>query len=253
MEYTVHKLAALSGVSIRTLRYYDQIGLLTPARISSNGYRIYGPKEVDALQQILFYRELGVALEEIGKLLVSGTFDRREALRGHHAALLLRRERLDALIDNVEKTLRTMKGEMTMSDKEKFEGFKQKLVEDNERTYGDEIRAKYGDDAVDRSNAKLMGMTPTQYAEVEELSERLNEALKEAFAQGDPAGEPAQRACALHKEWLCYFWEKYSKEAHMGLGQMYVDDERFTAYYDNIAPGCAVFLRDALAVFCAQD
>jgi hypothetical protein len=111
----------------------------------------------------------------------------------------------------------------------------------------------YGNETVNRSNAKIKGMTKEQYTEVERLSQEVNEAIKLAFAQGNPAGELAQKACELHKRWLCFFWDDYTPEAHMGVAQMYVDDQRFTAYYDKIAPGCAVFLRDALMVYCKDD
>lgn len=250
MEYTINKLAKLAGVSLRTLRYYDELGLLSPGRIRSNGYRIYGQKEVDQLQQILFYRELGVPLTDIKRILSAKDFDGRAALESHLSALLAKREQLDALIINVEKTIRAVKGETTMQDQEKFDGFMQKLVDDNEAKYGKEIREKYGDEAVDRSNAKVKGMNKDQYDEVEALSSQVSETLKAAFEQGDPGGELAQKACELHKKWLCYFWEHYSKEAHMGVAQMYVDDPRFTAYYDKIAPGCAAFLRDAVLIYC---
>lgn len=250
MEYTINKLAKLAGVSTRTLRYYDELGLLSPARVSSNGYRIYGEKEIDRLQQILFYRELGVSLEEIRNILASKDFNGLSALEGHLSALLARREQLDLLVANVRKTIMTMKGEITMNDQEKFEGFLQKLVDDNEQQYGEEVREKYGDEQVSRSNAKVLNMSREQYAELEKLTEDLNETLKEAFEQGDPAGELAQKACRLHKKWLCFYWADYSKEAHMGVTQMYVDDPRFTAYYDKIAPGCTEFLRDAVAIYC---
>ncbi|MDR1550585.1 MAG: MerR family transcriptional regulator [Hungatella sp.] len=250
MEYTINKLAKLAGVSTRTLRYYDELGLLSPARVSSNGYRIYGQKEIDRLQQILFYRELGVSLEEIRNILASKDFDGLLALESHLSALLARREQLNLLVANVEKTIKTMKGEMIMSDQEKFEGFLQKLVDNNERQYGEEARAKYGDEPIDRSNTKVLNMSKEQYIELEELTEDLNKTLKAAFEQGDPAGELAQKACELHKKWLCFYWNDYSKEAHKGVTQMYVDDPRFTAYYDKIAPGCAVFLRDAVEIYC---
>jgi hypothetical protein len=93
-------------------------------------------------------------------------------------------------------------------------------------------------------------MTKEQYAVVERLSLELNETIKAAFVQGDPQSELARKTCELHKKWLCFFWDEYSKEAHIGVSQMYVDDPRFTAYYDKIAPGCAVFLRDAVRFFC---
>ncbi len=250
MEYTINRLAKIAGVSTRTLRYYDEIGLLSPARISSNGYRIYGRKEIDRLQHILFYRELGVPLEEIGKILSSKDFDELATLESHLSALLTRRKQLDMLIANVEKTIKAAKGEMIMSDREKFEGFKKRLIDENEQKYGSEIRAKYGDEAVDRSNAKLMGMSMEQYEEYEKLTAQFHETLKAAFEQGDPAGELAQKACELHKKWLCFFWDKYSREAHIGVTQMYVSDPRFTAYFDKIAEGCAEFLRDAVQIYC---
>ena len=137
-----------------------------------------------------------------------------------------------------------------MSDIESFESFKQQLVNENEAQYGEEIRAKYGDDAIERSNAKVKGMSQEQYAEAERLSFEVNEALKAAFEQGDPAGELAQKACSLHKQWLRLFWDHYSKEAHIGVSRMYADDPRFTTYYDKIAPGCAVFLRNAVLIYC---
>ena len=139
---------------------------------------------------------------------------------------------------------------MSLSDIESFESFKQKLVDTNEAQYGEEIRTKYGGDAIERSNAKVKGMSQEQYEEAERLSFDVNEALKAAFEQGDPAGELAQKACALHKQWLCLFWDHYSKEAHIGVSRMYADDPRFTAYYDKIAPCCAVFLRDAVRIYC---
>lgn len=249
MEYTINKLAKVAGVTTRTLRFYDEISLLAPARISSNGYRIYGQKEIDRLQHILFYRELGVSLEEIKNILESKDFDGLAALESHLSALLARRKQLDLLIANVEKTISAAKGEIIMSDDEKFQGFKKKLVEENEQKYGREVREKYGDEAVDRSNAKVLGMNREQYAEYEKLTAEFHETLKAAFEQGDPAGELAQKACELHKKWLCFFWNEYSKEAHMGVTQMYVDDPRFTEYFDKIAEGCAAFLRDAVLIY----
>src|SRR5689334_20695829 len=125
MEYTVQKLGQLAGISPRTLRYYDEIGILKPARINSSGYRIYGEIEVDRLQQILFYRELGIDLDTIKELVTSPSFDSANALREHREKLLEKRSQLDLLIANVDKTLALKEGRIIMSDKEKFEGFKQ--------------------------------------------------------------------------------------------------------------------------------
>ena len=250
MEYTINKLAKLAGISTRTLRYYDELGLLKPSRISTSGYRIYGGAEITRLQQILFYREMEVPLEEIRKILDSSDYDDTTSLEMHLKALMEKQARLERLIMTVEKTIAASKGEGTMADKERFEGFKEKLIQKNEEEYGREVRQKYGDETVDASNNKLMGLTQEQYDRMQNLSEQLNEALREAIKEGDPAGERAQAACRLHKEWLCCSWPSYSIEAHLGLADMYVEDERFRKYYEDIATGGAAFLRDALRIYC---
>lgn len=249
MEYTVQKLSKLAGVSTRTLRYYDEIGILKPARINSSGYRIYSQKEVDTLQQILFYRELGVNLENIKNILLSPSFDSTSALKEHREKLLAKREQLDLLIANVDKTIATTEGGLIMNDTEKFEGFKQKMIDDNEKKYGNEIRLKYGNDTIDNSNKKFKNMTKEEYVEFEKLGVSIIETLKDAFKTHDPYSELAQKAADLHRRWLSYSWENYSKEAHAGLAQMYVCDERFTAYYDKEQPGLAEFLRDAILIY----
>ena len=253
MEYTIQKLGHLAGVSTRTLRYYDELGILKPARINSSGYRIYGQFEVDRLQQILFYRELGLSLDRIKEIVTATTFDGTTALKEHRKKLLEKREQLDILIANVDQTLAQTEGRMKMTNKEKFAGFKQKMVDDNEKKYGKEIREKYGDAQVDKSNNKIKGMTEKEYAEVQQLGADVLTVLAEAYATGNPAGELAQKAADLHRQWLSFYWDSYSKEAHAGLAQMYVDDERFTAYYDKTIPGGAQFLRDAVFIYTGKS
>ncbi|SCZ01682.1 MerR family transcriptional regulator [Alkaliphilus peptidifermentans] len=249
MEYTVQKLGQMAGISTRTLRYYDEIDILKPARINSSGYRIYGANEVAMLQQILFYRELGLSLDKIKSIINEPSFDGAEALRDHREKLLEKRKQLNILISNVNKSIAESEGRFKMTDMERFEGFKQKMVDDNEKKYGAEVREKYGNDIVDKSNNKLKNMTQEEYDEVTKLSEEVIETLSEAFKTSDPASEIAQKAAALHKRWLTYYWTDYSKEAHAGLAQMYVDDERFKAYYDEKQAGTAEFLRDAIFIF----
>jgi DNA-binding transcriptional MerR regulator len=249
MEYTVQKLGRMAGISTRTLRYYDEIGILKPARINSSGYRIYGKEEVDRLQQILFYRELGVSLESIKDIVTAPSFDGAKALREHREKLLEKREQLDLLISNIEKTIALTEGRIIMNDKEKFEGFKQKLVDNNEKKYGKEVREKYGDEVVNKSNNKVKNMTQEQYDEITKLTEDVLETLYAAFKTGDPAGELAQKAADLHRQWLSFYWDNYTKEAHVGVTQMYVDDERFKAYYDTKQPGSSEFLRDAVLIY----
>ncbi|EKQ51247.1 MULTISPECIES: MerR family transcriptional regulator [unclassified Clostridium] len=249
MEYTVQKLSKIAGISTRTLRYYDEIGILKPARINSSGYRIYGKKEVDKLQQILFYRELGVSLENINNILLSPSFDSTFALKEHRDKLLDKRNQIDMLIANVNKTIASIERGIIMNDKDKFEGFKQNIIDENEKKYGEEIRAKYGDNAIDESNKKFKNMSKEEYDKFEKLGTKVIDTLKEAFETNDPSSELAQKAADLHRQWLSYSWSNYSKEAHAGLAQMYVDDERFTAFYDKHQPGLAAFLRDAVFIY----
>ncbi|MDD4769486.1 MAG: MerR family transcriptional regulator, partial [Eubacteriales bacterium] len=232
MEYTVQRLSHLAGVSARTLRYYDQIGLLRPARFNSSGYRIYGPAEVDLLQQILFFRELGFPLAEIQEIVTAPDFDQTKELREHREKLLEKRAQLDALIANVDRSIAHKEGRIAMSDQDKFQGFKRKLVEENENQYGKEARAKYGNESVNKSKQKVLNMTQEQYEEVTKLNAELMETLASAYKTGNPSGELGQKAADLHRQWLSYYWPEYDKQAHAALAQMYVDDERFTAYYD---------------------
>lgn len=247
MQYTVKQLADLAGISARALRYYHQIGLLRPGRINEVGYRFYGPAEVDRLQQILFYRELGLSLDEIASLLDDPDFDRRTALQSHLAALRQQRERLDSLILTVEKTIQHETGGTDMTDEEKFEGFKKQIIQENEEQYGAEIRSKYGDSEIDRANARVLSLTREEYNAWNTLGAEILSELEQAVrSHSDPNGETGKHLVDLHRQWLSYSWEQYSPDAHKGLAQMYVCDERFTAYYDRNVPGCAAFLRDAI-------
>ena len=139
-----------------------------------------------------------------------------------------------------------------MSDKEKFEGFEQSLIDENEQKYGAEMRTKYGDKAIDESNTHLKGLTQEQYNKGEHLRLEMEQVLLAALGTGNPADELAQKACDLHRQWLCVFYPKYSREYHLGLAEMYVADERFRANYDKIAMGCAEFLRDAINIYCGE-
>lgn len=249
MDYRIKELAELSGVSARTLRYYDQIGLLKPERQEENGYRIYGKQQVDRLQQILFYRQLGMPLEKIRKTIDSPGYDRNRALEEHLAVLRQQQEELSCLIRNVEKTICSLKGECSMSDREKFEGFKQELIRKNNEQYGEEVIAQYGQENLDESNRKLSDMSEKQWQDQQELSERIFDLLEAAMEKQDPACAEALEAAECHRQWLCLFWKDglYNKQTHRALAEMYVADERFTAFYEKrLGKGAAGFLKEAI-------
>ena len=247
MEYTINKLAALAGISTRTLRYYDQIGLLKPCRVNSAGYRIYGEREVNLLQQILFFRELDLQLEDIRQIIASPKFDISQALAEHHQKLINKRNQLDQLIQTVEKTIANQKGEKPMSNREKFEGFKRDLVAANEKQYGSEIREKFGAETVEASNKKLLNLSETEYQRMQAVESELFDALRELLQTGDFDSPAAGTVCEKHKVWLTFTWPSYSPEAHKGLAEAYVADERFAKYYnDRVGEGAAQALRAAI-------
>ncbi|HBA63351.1 MAG TPA: MerR family transcriptional regulator [Lachnospiraceae bacterium] len=247
MEYRIKELAGLAGVSARTLRYYDQIGLLKPLCKSEAGYRVYGEEEVNRLQQILFYKERGLELSEIRNILSEKEFDVLQALTEHLEALQKQQERITRLIATVEKTIASMKGERKMQDQEKFEAFKKQLVMENEAAYGQEIRHAYGDAEVDAANRRMLHMKEEEYAHFCEWDRKIREALEEAVRKGiRPDSETGEEIAGWHREWLQMIWNHYSAEAHRGVAAMYTADERFRKYYDCHVEGCADFLMQAV-------
>lgn len=247
MEYSIQELSRLSGVTTRTLRWYDQIGLLKPSRVAESGYRYYGRAEVDRLQDILYYRALGVELARIKECLDDPSFDRLAALRNHLTTLEAEQERLEQLIRSVKDTIGAEERNEIMNDEQKFEAFKQRAVAHNEKVYGAETRAKYGDQEVDEANAAVMNLTREQYQEWTDLGREIQERLEAAVQSGvSPESEAGKEITALHRQWLTITGNRYDPARHRGIAELYVADERFTSYYDKRLPGCARFLRDAV-------
>mgnify|MGYP001127765409 FL=1 len=234
----VKEVADLIGISVRTLHYYDEIGLLSPDKTTEAGYRIYSEKNLETLQQILFFKELGFSLKKIKEILDSPTFERQEALKLQHKMLLEKRSRLDKMIQTIEKTIKHGKGEIQMSIKDKFEGF-----DFSKNPYEEEARKRWGDKVVDEANEKAKNMTLTD-------QERFNEIFCKlaSLRHLSPASKEAQEGI---KEWyqLLNKMGNYSPEAFKGLGQMYVDDERFTRNIDKFGDGLALFMRDAMEIY----
>lgn len=246
----INELAKISGVSTRTLRYYDEIGLLRPAQKSDGGYRLYSQHEIDLLQQILFYRALGMKLAQIKKMIYREDFHVMSALQSHRQKLHDKRAELDTLINTVEQTIQSIEEGITMSNEEKFQGFKKEQLRQNEEKYGEEIRRKYGNEAVETSNKQWMDMSEEQYENMQALEHALFERLQEAMEENDATSPLAQEVAELHKRWLLFSWKEYTPNMHAGLAEMYTADERFTAYYDErVKTGATQFLADCIIAY----
>ena len=247
MNYKTSEIAKISCVSTRTLRYYDEINLLKPSRIDNNGYRVYTDKEIDKLQMILFYRELGLPLEEIKLLLSSENFNKQKALEHHLKILLDKKIALEKMISNVTLTINSQKEGITMSNKEKFNGLE--LVAENESKYGNELKEKYGEEPVKASFEKIKN---SNFEDVTKATVLLNQSLVCALKTKDPSSNEAQIACDNHKNLLLMTWADgmYSKESHLALVESFKNDERFTNYYENIAKGLMNFFYDAIKIYC---
>jgi len=250
--YNILELAKMSGISTRTLRHYDQIGLLIPEKRTDANYRIYTSKDVDTLQQILLYKELGFELKEIKTILSEKEFSQIESFRYHLDKLKKQKKHYDHLITQVEVSIQSLEGKRKMSDNEKFNYLKKEMIEKNDQQYGREVEERWGKEVYKKSKQKVANMTKADLDRANHLQTEIIKYLTEGFALSDPSSEPAQIACAMHKEWLMYFWPSYSKEAHLGLVDMYLQDERFKVHYDQHQEGLALFLNKAMHLFLSE-
>lgn len=246
--YTPAQLARISGVSVRALHHYDQIGLLVPVR-RPNGYRSYTTADVVRLQQILLLRDMGMGLDEIAQIMDDPNYDEAHALRSHLATLRARRTQLDTLIATVAKTLATLEGTQTMTDQERFEGLKHKAIEDNERQFGAEARRRHGDATVEAANERLLALEEREWSDLKQLEEAIKAQLSRAMATGDIASSEAAELVRMHARWVSAHWPEgsFTPEAYRGLADGYLCDERFCAYYDGACgTGATQFLHDAI-------
>ncbi|RFA35833.1 MerR family transcriptional regulator [Virgibacillus dokdonensis] len=236
----IKEVADLVGVSVRTLHHYDAIGLLKPEHTTEAGYRIYTDDELERLQQILFYKQVGFPLKKIKAILDNPTFDQVEALEKHRERLLAKRSQIDTMLETIQKTIQHTKGEMNMSNKERFAGF-----DFSNNPYEQEARERWGNEAVDKANAKIKQLKDEENLQqtMNDLYHRLAEIRNE-----DPASDIAQQRIG---EWyqLLNHIGTYSYDAFKGLGKMYVEDERFQRNMDQFGEGLAIFMRDAMAIY----
>lgn len=235
MKYTIKKLAEMTGITTRTLRYYDDINLLKPSEVNENNYRIYDEKNVNKLQQILFYRSLNFPLQEIKKIMDDPNFSRIDALKQQQQLLLQEQEKINTLLTNIDLTIKDYQGEIEMTDTEKFTAFKENRISENETKYGVEIRQKYGSKTVEQSNQKFSKLSEVEFQQMQSVEKTLIDDLVALKQHPDLDSQLAQKIYQEHKQWLEYTWPSYTKEAHRGLVDMYISDARFGDYYDKKA------------------
>lgn len=241
MAYTVKQLADLAGVSIRTLHYYDEIGLLKPTSYGENGYRYYDEQAVLRLQQILFFRELDFSLDDVKDILDQPEFDVLHALREHRKALQQKVTRLNRLINTVDNTISHLKGELEMSQKSFFEGF-------DEKKYEQQARQRYGDAEVKESTDRWNRYTPDQKAKIKAESEAIYRDILANMSKGYDSSQ-VQQAIARWHQHLWYFYEP-SYDRLMGLAQLYTEHPDFMATYQKMHPDMPRFFYDAIEYYC---
>jgi DNA-binding transcriptional MerR regulator len=246
-SYTIKKLAEFAGVSVRTLHYYDEIGLLKPEYRRSNGYRYYGDKAIARLQQIMFFRELGFGLEEIKKIMSRPDFNMVEALEGHRALLTKQAERLSELLKTVDLTIKKMKGEAEMTIKEYYQGFSDEQIE----KYRQEVKERWGEDALKDSEARVMKMGKEKFAAIQAEGGVIFRTIADNMAKGYDSPF-IQKQVALWHQWLENF-SHYSDEAVLGLGRAYSQDKRFAKFFRKINKNLPEFLTKAIEYWCEEN
>ena len=243
--FTVKQLSTLAGVTPRTLHHYDQIGLLKPSRIGENGYRYYGEDAALCLQQILFYREMGLPLDDIKKIMGRRDFDVLAALESHKTEIAKRIKRLELLVETVDNTISYLKGQKIMDNKQIFSGF----TPEEEEKYAREAEEMYDPETVRESNRKWKAYGKQKQQAI--LAESKDIYIEMIAAMPKGAGSPEVQA--LVERWrahMDYFWTP-NLEQLLGLADGYVNDPRFRATYDAIDPKLAEFMREAVRVYVA--
>lgn len=248
VHYSISQLAGKSGLSVRALRYYDQIGLLRPLR-KKNGYRCYGQEEVRRLQHILLLRSCGFSLSDIAETLASEDADLKAKLEEHLLNLSGQIDKLNRNAEMTRKMIDRLESYRAMNDEERFEMLKQESVERFEEDYGAEARALYGNDAIDDANERMLSMSKLAWEAKEELEQRIKETLVAAMATGDATSPESRMLAEMHAQWIRVHWGDggYTPDAHRALVQGYLGDPRFVEYYDSACgEGATEFLKDAV-------
>jgi MerR family transcriptional regulator, thiopeptide resistance regulator len=250
MSYTVGQVAGLAGVTIRTLHHYDEIGLLTPGGRTSAGYRRYDDPDLERLQQILLYRELGFTLEEIAVILDDPDADPREHLRRQHRLLTERIARLRDMVAAVEYVLEAQKVGIDLTPEEKLEVFGQFDPDQ----YADEAEQRWGGTgAYAESVRRTKKYTKDDWLRIKQESGDLMKRWVAAYDAGVPAGSEAGMALAEeHRQQIGKFFYDCTFEIHTGLAEMYLADDRFRRNYDDLRDGLAQYVHDAILANAVQ-
>ncbi len=244
MPHTIHQLATLSGVSVRTLHYYDEIGLLVPVRQSDNGYRVYTEAEAVQLQQILFFRELDFSLEDIKRIITSPEYTIIEALKAQKKMLRLKQARLEKLIQTVTHTITSMTKQQSIKDEALYNAFDDTDV----KQYQAEVKQRWGTtDAYRQSQQKVSKMTKQEMAKLKADGKIFTETIARAMDKGIAHPE-VQALIAKHYEGINFFYT-CDLTMYKNLAAMYVNDPRFKAYYEKFRIGLAQFMFDAIEWF----
>ena len=245
MSYTVKKLADIAGLSVRTLHYYDELGLLKPKSRAANGYRYYDDDAVVRLQQIMFFRELGFGLNEIKKILADPGFDVIEALQSHRTLLKKKAERIDELLNTIDRTLKNLKGEKDMPIKEYYEGFSDEQIE----KYRQEVRERWGEKTLEESEARVLKIGKEKFKALQDEGGAIFKAISDNIQNGHDSKE-VQELVARWRNWLENF-SHYSDEAVLGLGQTYSRHPDFVKFFQKYGSDFPEFFTRAIEYYCA--
>lgn len=252
--HTVKQVARLSGVSVRTLHHYDEIGLLKPASVGQNGYRYYGREELLRLQQILFHRELGFSLEEIARVMDAPGFDRTAALRAHRVKLETQARRYRRLMRTIDETLAALEGDAKMEEKAMYRGFDP----EKQAGYEEELVEKHGaamQGHIDQAKAGMAGWKQADFDAMQAEAEAIEAGMAKALSEGLPADASTVTALMRRQHaWIGRSWNRPAPAAAFkGLGEMYVADPRFRERYDGRQAGLAEYMAAAMAAFAERE
>ena len=244
--YTVGEVAAMAGVSVRTLHHYDETGVLVPSSRSRSGYREYDSGDLDRLQELLIYRRLGFSLREIAALLDEPGHDRRSALLRQRALLGQRIAELHDVQRLVDRTLTSLEGATAMTEHDTFAGLG--TFERNEAEFGAEVRERWGEtDAYAESARRTSAYTEDDWTTIKNEGDAIEADWASLLASGEPAdGAPAMDVAERHRVHISRWFYPCSHEMHASLGEMYVADPRFAEHYDSRREGLAAYVRDAV-------